>query len=142
MDSICRAYSVDTSINSSVTMPSPLAVSIKRKMVFEANNRKANSKCEVVDDDDNDNDDDDYVHQASTSKEKAVDKNLVVDLSTGDDGCFLSSSCYSSCETYGNKTAAIWQHFKLYPSAYPSITDPSAHVKEWHKYAICRHCYD
>ena len=42
----------------------------------------------------------------------------------------------------GNKTAAIWQHFKLHPSAYPSITDPSAHVKEWHKYAVCTHCYD
>jgi hypothetical protein len=94
-----RAYSVDTSVNSSVTMPSPLAVStnntrgnqsVKRKMVFEAKKRKANSKCEVVNDDDDDDDDDndddnddDYdIHQASTSKGKAVDKNSDVDLST------------------------------------------------------------
>ena len=81
MDSICRAYSLDSSVSSSVTMPSPLAVSsnstggnqsVKRKMVFEANNRKANSKCEVVDDDDEDDidDDDDDVHQAILVREK------------------------------------------------------------------------
>ena len=38
-------------------------------MVFEANNRKATSKCEVVDDDDNIDDDDD-VHQAILVREK------------------------------------------------------------------------
>ena len=127
MDSICRAFSLDTSVNSSVTMPSPLAVSSNSTGGNQSVKRKANSKCEVVNDDDDNYDD---VHQA-----------VVVDLSTGDDGASFRRHVIPVKPT-GNKTAAIWQHFKLYPSAYPSITDPSAHVKEWHKYAVCTHCYD
>ena len=53
-----------------------------------------------------------------------------VDLSTGDDGVSFRRHVIPVKPTTGNKTAAIWQHFKLYPSAYPSNTDPSAHVKE------------
>ena len=73
-----------------------------------------------------------------------VDKYSVVDLSTGDDGASFRRHVIPDDKPTGNKTAAIcWQHFKLYPSAYPSITDPSAHVKERHKYAVCTHyCYD
>ena len=129
MDSICRAFSLDTSVNSSVTMPSPLAVSSNSTGGNQSVKRKANSRCEVVNDDDDDDNYDD-VHQA-----------VVVDLSTGDDGASFRRHVIPVKPT-GNKTAAIWQHFKLYPSAYPSITDPSAHVKEWHKYAVCTHCYD
>ena len=86
MDSIFRAYySVDTSVNSSVTMPSPLPISsnskggnqsVKRKMVFDAKkNRKTNSKCEVVvdnNDDDDDFDDDVVVHLATISNKEKV----------------------------------------------------------------------
>ena len=39
-----------------------------------------------------------------------------------------------------NKSAAVWKHFKVYPNS--PITDPTAYVSEWHKYAVCTHCYD
>ncbi len=73
MDSISRVVSLDTSVNSSVTMPSPLAVSSNSTGGNQSVKRKANSKCEVVNDDDDDDDNnDDDVHQA-----------VVVELSTG-----------------------------------------------------------
>ena len=73
MDSISRAFSLDTSVNSSVTMPSPLAVSSNSTGGNQSVKRKANSKCEVIDDDDDDDDDDiddDDVHQAILVREK------------------------------------------------------------------------
>ena len=39
-----------------------------------------------------------------------------------------------------NKSSAVWKHFKVYPKSL--ITDPNAFVSEWHKFAVCTHCYD
>ena len=39
-----------------------------------------------------------------------------------------------------NKLSAVWKHFKEYPKSL--ITDPNAFVSEWHKFAVCTHCYD
>ncbi len=35
---------------------------------------------------------------------------------------------------------SFWKHFKVYPKSL--ITDPNAFVSEWHKFAVCTHCYD
>ena len=36
-----------------------------------------------------------------------------------------------------NKSAAVWKHFKVCQNS--PITDPTAYVSEWHKYAVCTH---
>ena len=140
MDSLLnRSHSADTA-TSSVTLPSSLGSSsrnsgaainsAKRRIDLNTPVINRNGRIEEAGETD---DDGRLVDEGGED-----DFDAVKDSVKSNDGSFFRRNVTPVRAL--NKSSAVWKHFKVYPKSL--ITDPNAFVSEWHKFAVCTHCYD